>query len=65
MCSIMGYCSRSISFYDFMKGFEKTKSRGPDDSRVVKTEKGILGFHRLSIMERIVVRSRFSMEKIM
>ena len=48
MCSIMGYCSRSISFYDFMKGFEKTKSRGPDDSRVVKTEKGILGFHRLS-----------------
>ena len=50
MCSIMGYCSRSISFYDFMKGFEKTKSRGPDDSRVVKTEKGILGFHRLSIM---------------
>ena len=39
MCSIMGYCSRSISFYDFMKGFEKTKSRGSDDSRVVKTEK--------------------------
>ena len=50
MCSIMGYCSRSASFDDFMKGFKETKSRGPDNSRVVETGNGILGFHRLSIM---------------
>ena len=33
-----------------MKGFEKTVSRGPDDSRTVITPDGILGFHRLAIM---------------
>ena len=50
MCSIMGYCSRSAAFDVFMEGFEKTISRGPDDTRVVETGDGILGFHRLSIM---------------
>ena len=50
MCSIMGYCSRSATFDVFMKGFEKTISRGPDDTRVVETGDGLLGFHRLSIM---------------
>ena len=50
MCSIMGYCSRSAAFDVFMEGFEKTISRGPDDSRVVETGDGLLGFHRLSIM---------------
>lgn len=50
MCSIMGYCSRSAAFDVFMKGFEKTISRGPDDTRVVETSDGLLGFHRLSIM---------------
>ncbi len=34
----------------FKKGFMETVSRGPDDSRIVKTGKGLLGFHRLSIM---------------
>ena len=34
MCSIMGYCSRSAAIDAFKKGFEKTISRGPDDSRV-------------------------------
>ena len=33
-----------------MKGFEKTISRGPDDTRVVQTGDGLLGFHRLAIM---------------
>ena len=33
-----------------MEGFEKTISRGPDDSRVVDTGNGYLGFHRLAIM---------------
>lgn len=50
MCSIMGYCSRSAAFDVFMEGFKKTISRGPDDSRVVDTGDGFLGFHRLSIM---------------
>lgn len=50
MCSIMGYCSCSAAFDVFMKGFEKTISRGPDDTRVVETGDGLLGFHRLSIM---------------
>ena len=50
MCSIMGYCSRSAAIDAFKKGFEKTISRGPDDSRVVDTGDGFLGFHRLAIM---------------
>ena len=50
MCSIMGYCSRSAAFDVFMKGFRKTTSRGPDDTRVVQTGDGLLGFHRLAIM---------------
>ena len=50
MCSIMSYCSRSAAFDVFMEGFNRTISRGPDDSRIVKTEDGLLGFHRLSIM---------------
>lgn len=50
MCSIMGYCGSTADRTAFEKGFEKTKSRGPDDSRVVDTGKGLLGFHRLAIM---------------
>ena len=50
MCSIMGYCGESASREVFEKGFERTVSRGPDDSRVVDTGKGLLGFHRLTIM---------------
>ena len=50
MCSIMGYCSRGAAFDAFMEGFNRTKSRGPDDSRIVETGEGLLGFHRLSIM---------------
>ncbi len=50
MCSIMGYCSSEIDIETFKKGFEQTISRGPDDSRIVDTGKGLLGFHRLSIM---------------
>ena len=50
MCSIMGYCSRSAAIDVFMEGFNRTKSRGPDDSRIVETGDGLLGFHRVSIM---------------
>ena len=50
MCSIMGYCSSGVAFDVFKKGFDKTVSRGPDDSKIVDTGKGLLGFHRLAIM---------------
>ena len=50
MCSIMGYCSPDAELEIFKKGFVQTKSRGPDDSRIIDTGKGLLGFHRLSIM---------------
>ena len=50
MCSIMGYCGSGVTFDDFKKGFDRTVSRGPDDSRVIDTGKGLLGIHRLSIM---------------
>lgn len=50
MCSIMGYCGPGADYERFMEGFEKTISRGPDDSRVVDTGNGYLGFHRLAIM---------------
>lgn len=50
MCSIMGYCGSGAVFSAFQKGFDRTLSRGPDESRIVDTGKGLLGFHRLAIM---------------
>ncbi len=50
MCSIMGYCSDSADLELFKEGFDRTISRGPDDTRILDTGHGILGFHRLAIM---------------
>lgn len=50
MCSIIGYCGCVPSMDEFRKGFDRTISRGPDDSRIIEAGKGVLGFHRLSIM---------------
>ena len=50
MCSIMGYCGSGATFDSFKKGCDRTVSRGPDDSRIIDTGKGLLGFHRLAIM---------------
>lgn len=50
MCSIMGYCGKDADLSRFKEGFERTVSRGPDDSKIVDTGDGLLGFHRLSIM---------------
>ena len=50
MCSIYGYCGSVIDEDLFLKGFYETKSRGPDDSRIIHTGEGVLAFHRLSIM---------------
>ena len=46
----MGYCSPEADLKVFKKVFVRTKSRGPDDSRIIETKSGILGFHRLAIM---------------
>ncbi len=51
MCSIMGYTGSSISLTKFRKCFDRTISRGPDMTRIIETEKGVLGFHRLAIMD--------------
>ena len=50
MCSIIGYCGTCRELEKFKKGFDETISRGPDDSKIVDTGKGLLGFHRLAIM---------------
>ena len=50
MCSIMGYCTDDVAYDVFMEGFNRTVSRGPDDTRVIDVGHGLLGFHRLSIM---------------
>ncbi len=49
MCSIMGIHSL-ISYDIFKKGLDETISRGPDMQRIIKLNKGYLGFNRLSIM---------------
>lgn len=50
MCSVIGYCGEVADRAAFEKGFAETKSRGPDDSRIINVKGGVLGFHRLSIM---------------
>lgn len=50
MCSIMGYCGDTAAKECFEQGFIRTVSRGPDDTRLIDTGKGLLGFHRLAIM---------------
>ncbi|MBQ8164062.1 MAG: asparagine synthase B [Clostridia bacterium] len=50
MCSIMGYCDSGVTFSQFLECFDRTVSRGPDDTRIIDTGKGLLGFHRLAIM---------------
>ena len=46
----MGYCGSGVTFDVFKQHFDATKSRGPDDTRIVDTGRGLLGFHRLAIM---------------
>ena len=50
MCSIMTYEGKEISQEKFRKFFDRTISRGPDDTRVLYTGNGLMGFHRLAIM---------------
>ena len=50
MCSVFGFCGKDYERKTVEENFYKTKSRGPDDSRIVEVKGGLLGFHRLSIM---------------
>lgn len=50
MCSIMTWCTDTADLELFMKGFDRTISRGPDSTKVIHTGNGIMGFHRLAIM---------------
>ena len=50
MCSITGYCGKTYDRGSLERAFRRTKSRGPDDTRIVDTGDGLLGFHRLSII---------------
>lgn len=53
MCSIMCYTGPLDASFDesaFMQGFNKTISRGPDDTRIVRLPTGLMAYHRLAIM---------------
>ena len=50
MCAIMGYTKKDIPREQLMEAFAATKSRGPDDTRVLEAGEGTLMFHRLAIM---------------
>ena len=46
----MCYCKDDADIEEFKEGFKETVSRGPDQSEIVRTADGIMGFHRLAIM---------------
>ena len=50
MCCIMGFLSGLYSAEAIRPYFDRTKSRGPDDTRIEAVGTGLLCFHRLSIM---------------
>ena len=50
MCSIMGMTRRTLSREELRPYFDRTRSRGPDCSRIEEAGDGWLCFHRLAIM---------------
>lgn len=50
MCSILGFCGKEFDYERVRAALLNTKSRGPDDTRIINTGDGWLGFNRLSIM---------------
>ena len=58
MCSIMGYCGPEPDMPAFTAGFDRTKSRGPDDSRVVETADGVTRVkpEQVAVGDTIVVK---------
>ena len=50
MCSIIGYCDVCQKPDVLRTCFDRTITRGPDDTRIADMGRGLLGFHRLAIM---------------
>ena len=50
MCSIMAWCGADADRKAFGDALDEMTSRGPDDSRIIEVEGGLMGFRRLSIM---------------
>lgn len=50
MCAIFGFLSDSLGRDEVKEYFDRTISRGPDESRIEDAGKGLLCFHRLAIM---------------
>ena len=50
MCSIMGFTSPTLTSEAVKPFFDRTLSRGPDQSRMEPAGSGMLCFHRLAIM---------------
>ena len=50
MCSIMGFTKLRLSEEEISSYFDRTKSRGPDMTRIEPAGDGCLCFHRLAIM---------------
>ena len=50
MCGILVSTDSATDVTAFKKGLSALKDRGPDDSRIMDTGNGILGFQRLAIM---------------
>lgn len=50
MCSIMCCCRAGADREEFSSLFGRSEERGPDDTRIVDTGRGLIGFKRLAIM---------------
>jgi asparagine synthase (glutamine-hydrolysing) len=48
--SIIGFTGKDIPYSVFKEGFDRTVSRGPDETKVIDAGAGLMGFHRLAIM---------------
>jgi asparagine synthase (glutamine-hydrolysing) len=51
MCGIFFYCGTLYKISDLVNTFMNSSQRGPDSSSLKKIDNGIIGFHRLAIMD--------------
>jgi asparagine synthase (glutamine-hydrolysing) len=51
MCGFFSYEGKKQELASFEEVFKKLVHRGPDDSEIVEFEGGVVGFHRLAIMD--------------
>ncbi len=51
MCAIMGFSKKELTREEVSRAFRRTRSRGPDATRILETPSGYLCFHRLAIMD--------------